>query len=166
PGSGRMLRASRPAAIMASARMIVPEKATAEDAERAEYLSCSTVSAFSAVAFRANDGSSISSADSAETMTITCSECDVPIQGMRMKLVTSDPAIAPTVFAAYTPPASRAASCSVVATAASASGKLAPHNTAPGSTTHRQRTKSSCIVNHGVVAIDGLIGQYGSDSVS
>ena len=29
-----------------------------------------------------------------------------------------------------------------------------------------QRTKSSCSVYHGVVASDGLIGQYGSDSVS
>ena len=42
-----------------------------------------------------------------------------------------------------TPPASRAASCSVMATLASASGKLAPHNIAPGSTTQKQRTRSS-----------------------
>src|SRR4051812_7575372 len=106
------------------------------------------------------------SADNAETMMITCSACDVPIHGIRMKLVTSDPAIAPTVLAAYTPPASCAASCSVLATAASARGKLAPHSTAPGSTTQKQRTRSSCSVNHGVVAMYGLIGQYGNDSVS
>ena len=29
-----------------------------------------------------------------------------------------------------------------------------------------QRTRSSCSVNQGVVEMDGLIGQYGSDSVS
>src|SRR4051812_10928682 len=106
------------------------------------------------------------SADSADTMMITCSACDVPIHGIRMKLVTSDPRIAPTVFAAYTPPASRAASCSGADADASASGKLAPHSIAPGSTTQKQRTRSSCSVNQGVVAMYGLIGQYGSDSVS
>jgi hypothetical protein len=46
------------------------------------------------------DGSSSSSADSAETMMIACSECELPIHGIRMKLVTSEPAIAPTVLAA------------------------------------------------------------------
>src|SRR5438034_8493207 len=99
-------------------------------------------------------------------MISTCSECELPIQGTSTKLVTSEPAIAPTVFAAYTPPASRAASCSVDATATSASGKLAPHSIAPGRTTQRQRTRSSCNVYQGVVTSDGLIGQYGSDCVS
>src|SRR4051794_3004094 len=108
----------------------------------------------------------MTSAESADTMMITCSACDVPIQGIRMKLVINEPAMAPTVLAAYTPPASRAASCSLDATAASASGKLAPQSMAPGSTTQKQRTRSSCSVNHGVVAMYGLIGQYGSDSVS
>ena len=41
----------------------------------------------------------------------------------------------------------------------------APQNRA-GSTTQRQRTKSSWKLNHGSVVIDGLIGQYGSDCVS
>ena len=40
------------------------------------------------------------SAESAEMMTMTCSACEVPIQGIRMKLVASEPTIAPTVFAA------------------------------------------------------------------
>src|SRR5207247_3289269 len=105
-------------------------------------------------------------ADNAEMMIKTCVECELPIHGTRTKVTTSEPTIAPTVFAAYTPPASRAASCSVDATDASASGKLAPHSIAPGRTTHMQRTTSSCSVYHGVVASDGLIGQYGSDSVS
>ena len=39
-------------------------------------------------------------ADSADTTMITCSACEVPIHGIRMKLVRSDPAIAPTVLAA------------------------------------------------------------------
>ena len=52
------------------------------------------------------------------------------------------------------------------ATAASASGKLAPQRIAPGSTTQRQRTISSWKLNQGSFEIDGLIGQYGSDSVS
>src|SRR5689334_23333362 len=37
---------------------------------------------------------------------------------------------------------------------------------APGRTAHKQRTRSSCIVNHGSVEIDGLIGQYGSEAFS
>ena len=49
---------------------------------------------------------------------------------------------------------------------ASASGKLAPHRIAPGSTTQRQRTISSWKLNHGSCEIDGLIGQYGSDSTA
>src|SRR5712692_2856184 len=108
------------------------------------------------------DGSSISSAESADTIISACSAWELPIRGTSTNVVISDPTMAPTVFAAYTPPASRAASCSVVATDASASGKLAPQRIAPGSTTQRQRTRSSCSVNQGVVAMYGLIGQYGS----
>src|SRR5207247_8856619 len=52
------------------------------------------------------------------------------------------------------------------ATEGSASGKLAPHRMAAGSTTQRQRARSSWKLNQGSVEIDGLIGQYGSDSVS
>src|SRR5262245_33395435 len=114
----------------------------------------------------ANDGSSRISAESADAMISICSEWALPIHGTSTKLIASEPTMAPTVLAAYTPPASHAASCSVVATADNASGKLAPHRMAPGSTTHRQRARSSCSVNHGVVAMYGLIGQYGSDSVS
>ena len=38
-----------------------------------------------------------------------------------------------------------------------------PRGSPPGSTAHRQRTRSSCNVNQGSLASDGLIGQYGSD---
>ena len=48
----------------------------------------------------ANDGSSISSADSAAAMMMTCSECELPIHGISTKLVASEPTMAPTVFAA------------------------------------------------------------------
>src|SRR5437879_2643562 len=76
------------------------------------------------------------------------------------------PTIAPTVFAAYTRPTSRPGSCPGVATAASASGKLAPQRQAAGSTAHRQRTRSSCRLNQGLCDSRGLIGQYGSDEAS
>ena len=88
-------------------------------------------------------GSSMSSPDTAAMPINTCCACWLPIVGTSRKLAPSEPTIAPTVLAAYTPPASRAASCSGDATDASASGKLAPQSIAPGSTTHRQRTKSS-----------------------
>src|SRR5262249_32332087 len=168
PGSSCTLRASNPADTIAIAKTMVPPRlheATAERAELAEPV-CSAFSADSAVAFELYAGSSISSADSADVMMITCSLCELPIHGISTKLVTSDPTIAPTVFAAYTPPASRAASCSVDATAASASGKLAPQRIAAGSTTQRHRTMSSWNVYQGDVEIDGLIGQYVSDSVN
>ena len=59
-----------------------------------------------------------------------------------------------------------AGSCPLEATEASASGKLAPQRIAPGSIAQSARTRSSWKLNHGLVEIDGLIGQYGSDCVS
>src|SRR5579872_4425882 len=159
PGSGWTLRASSPAATIAIASTTVPARLKPERSPAAP------LSAREAVAPEYT-GSSMISADSADTMMITCSECELPIQGTSTKLVASDPTIAPTVFAAYTAPDSLAASCSLDATAASASGKLAPHRIAPGSTTQKQRTRSSWNVYHGDVEMDGLIGQYVSDSVS
>src|SRR4029079_8217268 len=82
------------------------------------------------------------------------------------RLAVTDPMIAPSVFAAYTPPTRRAGSFPPAATDDNASGKLAPQRMAPGSTAQRQRTKSSWKLNQGSVEIDGLIGQYGSDCVS
>ena len=70
------------------------------------------------------------------------------------------------MFAAYTPPTSRPGSCPFRATAASASGKLAPHKIGPGSTAQNARTKSSWKLYQMLVVIDVLIGQYGSDSNS
>ena len=79
----------------------------------------------------------------------------------------SEPTIAPTrvrgVDAADEP---RRDPGRASATDASASGKLAPHRIAPGSTTQRQRTRSSWNVEPRARSeIDGLIGQYGSDCV-
>src|SRR3954447_26101116 len=71
--------------------------------------------------------------------------------------------MAPTVFAAYTLPTSRAGSCPRPATAASASGKLAPHRMAAGNTANSARTPSTCRLIHGFCTAEGLIGQYGSD---
>ena len=51
------------------------------------------------------------------------------------------------------------------ATDASASGKLAPHRMAPAAPRTAQRTRSSWNWNQAFGAIDGLTGQYGSDSV-
>src|ERR1700730_18380012 len=63
------------------------------------------------------------------------------------------------------PPTIRAGSSSLDATAARPSGKLAPQRMAPGSTAKRHRVRSSWNWNHGLVEIDGLIGQYGSESL-
>ncbi len=85
-----------------------------------------------------------------------------------MRPDASDPTIAPAVFAAYTPPTSRPGSCPGVATAASASGKLAPHRIAPGSTTQRQRTTSSWKLYQGLVAdrrVDRPVRQRGHEHV-
>src|SRR5262249_28451551 len=149
PGSGCTDRARSPAITIAPASITVPPMFHAgllSGPVAAEY-----------------DGSSIISAEIAETTIITCCACEVPIHGIRTKLTMSDPRIAPTVFAAYTPPAIRAESCSLDATAPSASGKLAPHRIAPGRTTQNARTRSSCSVYHGEVEIDGFVGQYGND---
>src|SRR3990172_12220653 len=96
----------------------------------------------------------------------TCSERWVPSQATSKRLAPSDPTMAPTVLAAYTPPTSRAGSCPGEATEASASGKLAPQRIAAGSMAHSARTRSSCSTTQGSCDIDGLIGQYGSESVS
>src|SRR5437870_2642360 len=106
------------------------------------------------------------SADSAESTISSCCECWLPIQTTRTRPALSDPTIAPTVLAAYTPPTSRAGSCPREATDARASGKLAPHRIAAGNIAQSVRTRSSCIVNSGVLDIDGSIGHQGSDSVS
>src|SRR2546430_10936996 len=113
----------------------------------------------------ADAGSSVRSAAIAHTTMSACCVYWLPRHMIRT-LAPSDPTIAPTVFAAYTPPTSRAGSWPGSATDASASGKLAPHRIAPGSTAQRHRTKSSWKLNHASVVIDGLTGQYGSDWVS
>src|SRR5262249_57733282 len=66
------------------------------------------------------------------TISNCCACCD-PIQPTRRKLALSAPAIAPTVFDAYTPPTSDAGSCAGLSAAAAprANGKLRPHST-PG----------------------------------
>ena len=74
--------------------------------------------------------------------------------------------MAPTVLAAYTPPTSRPGSWPFRATAASASGKLAPHKIGPGSTAHSPRTKSSWKLYQMSIEIDALMGQYGSDRIN
>src|SRR5262245_2706217 len=116
PGSGWTDRASSPATTIAPASSAVP--ARFQEDFRAG-LAASVMPEY--------EGSSISSAEIADATISTCCACDVPIHGTSTKLATSDPRIAPTVLAAYTPPAIRAESCSLDATAASASGKLAPH---------------------------------------
>src|ERR1051325_9070793 len=47
-----------------------------------------------------------------------------------------------------------------------ASGKLAPHSNAGGSTANSERKKSTWKVIHGLGDSDGLIGQCGSDTAS
>src|SRR5207344_2228646 len=64
-------------------------------------------------------------------------------------------------------PSSRSAgSWPRAATAASASGKLAPQRMAAGSTAKSARTASTWKLIHGLVVAEGLSGQYGSDCVS
>ena len=93
----------------------------------------------------------------------TCCVIWLPTTPTIASAVTTAPTIAPTVLAAYTPPTSFAESCPGTATAASASGKLAPHRIAPGSITKMARIRSSWKLKTRLVEIDGLIGQYGSD---
>src|SRR5215475_1194372 len=115
------------------------------------------------------DASSVAGASStmppaiAATTISTCCVCCVPIHATSTRLAPSDPTMAPTVLAAYTPPTSFAGSCPRAATAASASGKLAPQRMAAGSTANSARTLSTCRLIHGFWTADGLIGQYGSD---
>src|SRR5437868_7292538 len=135
--------------------------ATINNATASEYFdSFSPDSAPNAVAPEA------SSADTAESTISSCCECWLPIHATRIRLAPRDPTIAPTVFAAYTPPTSLAGSWPRAATAARARGKLAPQRIAAGRTVHSDRTMSNCIVNSGVFEIEGSIGQYGSDSMS
>ena len=101
-----------------------------------------------------------------QTQTYSAKQAVAIIQATRIRLAPSDPTIAPTVLAAYTPPTSRAGSWPRAATDARARGKLAPQRIAAGKTVHSDRTISNCIVNIAVFEIDGSMGQYGSDSVS
>jgi hypothetical protein len=71
-----------------------------------------------------------------------CAFC-VPTHGMTSVLNPIAPTIAPSVFAAYTPPTSRPGSWPRSAAAAKASGKLAPHNSAGGKIAQVQRNRSS-----------------------
>src|SRR6185369_5555768 len=61
------------------------------------------------------------------------------------------------------PPTSCPGSPCSLAAAANARGKLAPHNSAAGSSAHKQRTMSIWNVYQGLVESSGLIGQYGSE---
>ena len=70
----------------------------------------------------------------AATTISTCCVCSVPSHATSSRLAPSEPTMAPTVLAAYTPPTSLAGSWPRAATAASASGKLAPQRMAAGST--------------------------------
>src|SRR5882757_3071029 len=63
------------------------------------------------------------------------------------------------------PPTSRPESPFALA-AASASGKLAPHNSAAGMIAHRQRTISIWNVYHGLVESSGLMGHQGRELAS
>src|SRR5262247_4076019 len=72
------------------------------------------------------------SAENAERTINSCWECWLPIHTTNARLAPSDPTIAPTVFAAYTPPTSRAGSCPRAETEARARGKLAPQRMAAG----------------------------------
>ena len=68
-----------------------------------------------------------------------CSAPRVPQWGIATKLAASAPAIAPTVFAAYTLPLERPVSVSAEAAAARANGKLAPQRMAAGRMTSMHR---------------------------
>src|ERR1017187_9779016 len=61
------------------------------------------------------------------------------------------------------PPTSRPGSPSSLAAAASARGKLAPHNSAAGSSAHKQRTRPIWMVYHRREESRGLMGQYASE---
>ena len=100
-------------------------------------------------------------ARAATAIKMRCAQ-SVPAAGIRITLKATAPAIAPTVFAAYTAPTMRPESLWCGAAAASASGKLAPHRQAAGSTAQRQRARSIWNVSHGLKLSRGSTGQYGS----
>ena len=106
-----------------------------------------------------NRASGISMAATAATAIRIRCDHSVPTAGITMMLKAMAPMIAPTVFAAYTAPTMRPESLCRGAAAASASGKLAPHRQAAGNTAHRQRTRSSWNVSHGLVLSRGSTGQ-------
>ncbi len=64
------------------------------------------------------------------------------------------------------PPTIRPASRPREATAARASGKLAPHSKAAGRMAQVERARSIWKVNQGLVESTGLMGQYGSELAS
>jgi hypothetical protein len=72
--------------------------------------------------------------------------------------------MAPNEFAAYTAPTVLPESSPGRATAARASGKLAPHRIVPGRMAQQHRARSSWKVYHGLSESNGLTGQNGSDS--
>ncbi len=108
----------------------------------------------------------MSSAATAAKAIITRSASFVPIHAISHRLAASAPTMAPTVLAAYTRPTSRPPSRSPDPMPASASGKLAPHSSAAGSTTQRQRSRSISNWKRGVAARLGFTGQKGSICVS
>src|SRR6266536_970669 len=102
----------------------------------------------------------------ADTTIMICCAYRDPIAAIRIKLVASAPSTAPIVFAASTRPTTAPGSSFDATTDASASGKLAPQRTAGGRTAHSARTKSSLKFSQMFVEIAGLIGQYGSDTLT
>jgi hypothetical protein len=93
----------------------------------------------------------------------SCSARCVPNAGITITLNSPDPAMAPTVFAAYTRPTRRPASWPGPTTDAIASGKLAPQRNAAGNTAHIARNRSTWNMIHGLGESVGFSGQYGSD---
>src|SRR5438874_12170098 len=86
-------------------------------------------------------GARSSTPETPDTIMMTCCACCDPNQYTRMRLETTEPAIAPTALAAYTPPTNLPGSPPLRATAARASGKLAPQRIGPASTPQKPRTK-------------------------
>ncbi len=103
----------------------------------------------------------------ADSPIITCCACCDPIHAISSRLAVNAPATAPigvgrihaTDQTCRDPGPARRAD-------ARASGKLAPHSAAGGSTTHIARRKSSRKFNQMSSEMAGLIGQYGNDSAS
>ncbi len=114
------------------------------------------------------DGSGTSTrvADSAVAAMSIRSDCCVPTRGMSSKLAAAAPTMPPTVLAASRRPTTRPRSRPTGATAATASGKLAPHKQAAGRTAHKDRARSSWNWNAALVESAGFTGQYGRPVVS